>query len=115
MRKTETRADEVVALTDPSSEWDQDEADEASDADEEHRRETQRKNLEAFLRILPELLKEHKSEHALIVNGKLERIDADLQALIDYAYSEFPGSFGLIQPIQEELPKVHLGSPKPLA
>ena len=115
MKDAETRADGASVLTSPAAEWDREEVDENADADEEHRRETQKKNLEAFLKMLPDLLKNHKSKHALIVNGKLERIDADLQSIIDYAYSRFPDSLSLIQPIQEELPRVHMGGPKSLA
>ena len=88
---------------------------EGEEAEEEQRHETQKKNLDAFFKMLPDLLKKHKSKHALIVDGKLERTDTDLQSLIDYAYSRFPNSLSLIQLIQEKLPRVHLGSPKLLA
>ncbi|MBN2209674.1 MAG: hypothetical protein JW759_10320 [Candidatus Coatesbacteria bacterium] len=89
--------------------------DDAERAEEERRREIQKKNLQAFRKMLPKLLKEHASKYALIVNCKLERIDADLQSIIDYAYSRFPNALGLIQPIQKKLSRVHMGSPKLLA
>ncbi len=115
MKSTGTHIKEASSVAEPAPEWERTDTQEGEEAEEEQRHETQKKNLDAFRKMLPELLKKHKSKHALVVNGKLERIDADLQALLDYAYSEFPDVLGLIQPIQEELPKVHLGSPKLLA
>ena len=115
MRSARDRTTEASAVCEPSVRPEATDIEEGEEAEEEQRHKTQKKNLDAFLKMLPELLKKHKSKHALIVDGQLKRLDADLQALLDYAYSEFPDVWGLIQPIQEELPRVHLGSPKLLA
>jgi len=82
---------------------------EDEEAEEDRRRQTQESNFDVFLALLPGLLEEHESEYALIVDAKLRKVDADLEALIDYAYSEFPGAIALIQPIQKELPKSCVG------
>jgi len=66
----------------------------------------------AFQRMLPALLKEHRGEFALIINGKLIRTDPDEFALLKYAYSAYPDNEGLIQPIQEEPPVVEVGGAK---
>jgi SHS2 domain-containing protein len=82
---------------------------EDEEAEEERRRQTQERNFDVFLALLPGLLKDHESEYALIVHAELRKVDADLEALIDYAYSKFPGAVALIQPIQKELPKSFVG------
>ena len=115
MKSRATRVNEASSVAEPAAKWDGTDVREEEERDEERRRETQKKNLDAFLKMLPDLLKNDRSKYALIVNGKLERIGADLEPLLDYAYSKFPGVPGLIQPIQDKLPKVHLGSPKLLA
>jgi len=55
-------------------------------------------------------LEDHEAEYALIVHEELRKVDADLEALIHYAYSKFPGAIALIQPIQKELPSPTLAA-----
>lgn len=69
----------------------------------------QDENLQAFLKLLPELLKEHRGQHALFVRGRF--IGAGpLDRMIRLARSKYPGSNFLVQPVQEELPQVRLGA-----
>jgi len=82
---------------------------ENEEVEEDRRRKTQERNLNVFLALLPGLLEDHEAEYALIVDGELKEVGADLEALIDYAYSEFPGIVALVQPIQQELPKSCVG------
>jgi len=85
---------------------------EDEDVEEDRRRQTQERNFSVFLAKLPGLLKDHESEYALVVHAELRKVDADLEALIHYAYSKFPGAIALIQPIQKELPKSYVGGPR---
>ncbi len=82
------------------------------EAEEDRRRQTQEKNFNAFLGLLPRLLEDHAGEYALIVHAELRKVDGDLEALIHHAYSKFPGAIALIQPIQKELPKSYVGGPR---
>lgn len=81
-------------------------------AEKEYSKDSQDADFDAFQRMLPELLKEHRGKYALIIEGKLVRIDSDEFALLKYAYSSFPDSDGLIQPIQEEPPLIDVGGSK---
>jgi len=72
-------------------------------------------DFEAFQQMLPQLLREHKGEYALIINQQVVCIDADESALLEYAYTEFPDKDGLIQPIQESLPIFDMGGAANLA
>lgn len=77
--------------------------------EKQYSKDLQDADFEAFQRMLPELLKEHRGEYALIINRELVRIDRDEFALLKYAYSEHPDCDGLIQPIQEKPPVIEMG------
>lgn len=66
-------------------------------------------NLRAFLKALPELLESNKGEFALVVNGCIVKTDPDEFALLEFGYSQYPDTDGLIQPIQEEPPVIEMG------
>ena len=67
--------------------------------------------MQAFQQMLPELLKEHRGEYALFVKRKFV-MAGPLAEMMRLARSEYPGMRFLVQPIQEELPGVHLGGPR---
>ena len=71
----------------------------------------QDEDLQAFFRMLPDLLEEHRGEYALFVGRKFVRAGS-LVDMMQLARSEYPGTRFLVQPIQEELPEVCLGGPR---
>ena len=77
--------------------------------DENRRDDSEDTDFRAFLRVLPQLLKEHEGEYALIIDGEVVCTNPDESALLEYAYTEFPDKDGLIQPIQERLPVFEMG------